>query len=347
MVTDDSAASGNASSSAAIINTGGTASGRLGQISTSGGGSSYAYPAGHLTTAMPADTGTITGVSSSNVDSSSMPSDLEFVARATTVLSNAKSNGWNVFTFHNTLTDALMNGSLQNGNLQNPSSILRTLPTDWQTKYAQNPDALEHLFANIQNLVGVAKSIWGNTSGPGGAQSGWQTYDSAMPQVADWNQQGVQSPYQQHQSASLQSNQGTEKDGYADHPDYVGRLGTDVTEAYSLYKTGQAAVSVGSSGLEALSSAEGVSSLGEAVLGSVPGVIGEGGVLSAMGAGEATIAAVGAATGVAEVAAAATGLAVVAYGVYKLAGGSGNVPFLDNVASKIQSTFDVFSSFIP
>lgn len=302
-------------------------------------GDNVSYPAGAMVwNYVAAANGTTGAISSSSPD-------IDFVSRAVDGLTSAAGSGWSVFNFHNTLTDALQNGSLQNMNLQNGSSLLNSMPTDWKTKYSQDPESLGSLLENVNNLVGVAHSIWSTPDKYSGQQSNWQ---------GNSNNRGVDS-FQNHVIGSIQSNQGTEKDGYADHPDYSGKSGNSEMDALGkigelggLYGTAMGSYAAGQSGLAILTGEGAAASSGEAILGSIGGslvgdtglLVGEGSLLA--GAGEATAVGIGMASGVAELAVAAVGVAVVGYGVYKFLGGSGNIPFLDNVGSKMESAFSFF-----
>ncbi len=271
--------------------------------------------------------------------------DIDFISRAVNGLNSATSNGFSVFNFHNTLTDALQNGSLQNMNLQSGSSLLSSLPSDWKTKYSQDPESLGNLLENINNLVSIAHSSWSAPDKLGTVQSGW----GGM-----WSNEGL-NPYQNHINNSIQSNAGTEKDGYANHPDYSGKSGSSqmdmaevkLGELAGLWGTATGAYAAGTAGIATLTGEGAAATAGEGILSTVGGYVGETGLLVGeesllAGAGEGVAVGLGMASGVGELAVAAVGVAVVGYGLYKFLGGSGSVPFLDNVGSKMESAFNFF-----
>lgn len=295
-------------------------SSNLTKTDVSGSGSGVGYPGGHYVQA--ASTSPTGGTNVSNLADSNGtgPSDIEFVSRAGAGLSAAASAGWNVFTFRNVLNDALMSGALQSGNLSNPNTLLQSLPADWKTNFSQNPEALANLLGEVGTLVGVAESAFQNPALAG--------------QNSSWMGSGPSGdPVLSHIQQSQQSNQGTEKDGMANHPDYNGALGypqqdTSSKGTVDYVKYGSealgdaAAIRVGVAGLE---SEEVAAAAGESLLGSV-GIVGaEAGTAVVVGTGVAA----------AGIAVAAVGLAAVGYEIYKAEGGTGSIPFMDKLNSDL------------
>jgi len=288
----------------------------------SGSGTGVGYPAGHYvqaTASAPTGGTNVSNLSSSN---GSTPSDIEFVSRAGASLNAATSAGWNVFTFRNVLNDALMSGALQSGNLMNPNSLLQGLPADWKTNYSQNPEALANLLGDVSTLVGVAQSAWKNPS-LAGQNSSWM--GSSLGSGSD--------PVLGHIQQSQQSNQGTEKDGMANHPDYNGPLGypqqsTPSKGAVDYIQYGEEAIGDAvavRAGLATVATEESATAVGAAALEGV----------GIAGAEAGTALAVGAGLGVGGIAVAAIGLAAIGYEIYKSAGGTGSVPFMDTLKNKI------------
>jgi len=292
-------------------------SSNLTKFDVSGSGSGVSYPGGHYVQA--ASTSPTGGTNVSNLTGSngSAPSDIEFISRAGASLNAASSAGWNVFTFRDTLNDALANGSLQGTNFSSPTSLLQNMPSDWKTMYAQNPEALSNLLGEVNTLVGVAQSAW-NAPTAAGQNSSWQ---------GSWT--GGKDPVQGHIQQSQQSNAGTEKDGMADHPDYNGRLGYPQQDTPSKGLTDYIQY-----GEEAIGDTVAMRS-GIAVLGSEEAATAAGtGALEAVGIAGAeagTALAVGTGIAAAGVAVAAVGLAAIGYEIYKAEGGTGNIPFMDKL----------------
>lgn len=288
----------------------------------SGSGSGVGYPGGHYVQA--ATTSPTGGTNVSNLASSNgtPPSDIEFVSRAGAGLNAAASAGWNVFTFRNVLNDALMSGALQSGNLANPNSLLQSLPADWKTNYSQNPEALANLLGEVSTLVGVAQSAFKNPALAGQSSSWLGSGPSGDPVLG-------------HIQQSQQSNQGTEKDGMANHPDYSGPLGypqqsTPSKGAADYIQYGEEAIGdtvAIRAGMTAIASEESATAAGAAALEGV-GIAGaEAGTALAVGTG---IAAGG-------IAVAAVGLAAVGYEIYKAEGGTGSIPFMDKLNSDLSA----------
>ena len=278
--------------------------------------STTAYPAGQAATASPGN-----GVV---IPSSGMPSaptsDIEFVGRTTDFLNGAISNQMNVFTFHNSLSDALASRDLgRYGDTSRFMDLLQSSPSDWQSKFGSSPDGLGLMFDNLQGLTDLAHSVWMKQASPLGPAS-------------SWNLQGVDS-FDDYVRQSQASNVGTEKEGMANHPDYAPMRYAEAHEDSELtpgdlifgYNAGKAGMNMFQKGSTALQTSEGTATLGEEALISVGEEVGEGAIVAAETAG--TVAGVGL------VAAGTIGLAIAGYEVYKSFGGTGRLPLLDSIGS--------------
>lgn len=277
-----------------------------------------------------------TGISSNN------PSTLDFASRTISYVNGLPQMGYNIFSFHNSVKDLLMNGTLSGYDMTNVNSFMSTLPSDWKSKFTANEDGLADLFKHVTELSNMAHSLWpqgSESSTPSGWYSNNFSVSTQQTPYNDWTKQASQDPYSIHNQTSLTNNSGTEKDGYSDHPDYVGIAG----ELWAAGKGFQ-------SGMSALESEASMSSAGEAAFGSMEGVVGEGmiigeeGLLASAGAETAAgiVTAVGMATGVGEVALAIAGVAAIGYGLYKMSGGGENNGFMDKVTSGFSKTLDFF-----
>lgn len=283
------------------------------------------YPAGTAYTYSPGHPQGVVVPPSGMPDAPS--SDIEFVTKASSFLNNASRSHVNVFSFHNSMQDALANGTLSKYSLASSSGLVNSMPSDWVEKYSSSPEGLDNMLQDINGLVNVSHQIWSDKPSPLGPTS-------------DWNLQSVDS-HDMYIKTSQAQNQGTHKDGMADHPDYnnVNHMEAkpdsdhnvigELTLGYGAYKAGASAFQ---KGVSALTGSGGeMAGLGEAEMIEAGMAVGEG---AAIGTAEV----IGAATGVGLVAAGALGLAVAGYEVYKAFGGTGKVPLLD----KIGHTFTSF-----
>lgn len=281
--------------------------------------SSVSYPAGQVYTTSP---GHPMGVV---VPPSGMPSaptsDIEFVGKATNYLNHATSNEMNVFTFHNNMQDALASGQFSKySDIVSFNGLLQSSPDDWKQKYAASPDGLDMMFNDLSGLVNLSHAMWNDKPSPLGP-------------ATTWSMQGVDS-FDTYIKTSQDQNQGTEKEGMADHPDYNNvnheePVGSDLMMAYGSYKGGSQALQKGSGLLT--DSAE-AATYGEEALLADGLAVGEG---VAVGTAEA----IGVASGVGLVAAGAVGLAIAGYEVYKAFGGTGKLPLLDKIGHSFSSFF--------
>jgi len=256
------------------------------------------------------------------------PSSIDMLSRTTDVINGMKTNAFDIMQFHNTVSDALRGGNLDNLTMANISNMMNVLPSDWKSKYTSDPSAMNDLLGNVNGLLQLAQVAWTTPPAQSVDGSTWTSsmtynYANAQPQV-----------HQQLGPASIASNADTYKMGMADHPDTL-----NAEKLLGLGAIGYKAYGVGSSGLALLGDSEAAAVAGESVL-STLGLAGETGLgLSA--------AAVGTATGVTELGIAAVGLAAVGYGIYKMAGGSGSSNFLDQSIASVGGSMDWFLDNIP
>jgi hypothetical protein len=261
------------------------------------------------------------------------PASIDVVSRTTQTLNDLNTNGFDVFQFHNTINDALRNGSLGGASMGTINSMMSTLPSDWQSKFTSDESGMNDLLNNVNGLIGLASSVWSQASATG-ASSGWSqptipsgwTYGNQQPSVHDLMGQ------------SIQNNSGTYKSGMMDHPDSV-----TAEKLIGIGALGYKTWGIGNAGVSLLGDSEAAAAAGESALGAL-GLAGEGGLAAELGI---TAAVAGSAIGATEVAAAAVGLAAVGYGIYKAAGGTGSSSFLDKSLSTISSGMDWFLDNFP
>jgi hypothetical protein len=141
---------------------------------------------------------------------------INFVTQATSFVNGKAQEGWDVFAFHNAVNDILKSGAVQGISMENIPQLLTLLPSDWQHTYTTDPNGLENLSRGLQELEDFARQVWTSGALSGGAKDSW------FP-GGTW--QNYQNTYQQANQTSIQKNQGTEKNGLADHPDYTGAVG--------------------------------------------------------------------------------------------------------------------------
>jgi hypothetical protein len=270
---------------------------------------------------------------------SDTPSAIDFASRTINYVNGLPQMGYNVFSFHNSVKDLLMSGALGQYDMTNVNSFISTFPADWRAKFLSSEDGLAELFSHVSELADIAHSLWQQGS-QSTQESGWYapkfSLSTQKSPYDDWNHQ-ARDPYAQHVQNSLNNNGGTYKDGFADHPDYVGQFGMMATDTKLSFDMGR-------NGLNILSSDASISSAGESGLASMETVLGEGAVVGEEGllasagvdAAAGVVTGVGMATGVGEVALALGGLAFVGYEAYKMANGGEGHPILDNMKSKFK-----------
>lgn len=178
------------------------------------------YPAGVQHSSGPSHEDSTIVSNAANSNGGTSP-NIEFISRTGNFVNKQIGEGWDVFTFHNSAND-LLNKWKMSG-LTN--DLLSTLPSEWISQYGNDEEGLNNLLANSKQLIDTAAKMWNQSNMVGSTPSGWMHY---------------QDIYQQNNQRSMQSNQGTYKEGYADHPDYTGEMGSNTDSTFWNEKVGNA-----------------------------------------------------------------------------------------------------------
>jgi len=268
---------------------------------------------------------------SNNAATTSSPA-IDFISQTASILNNGQ-NKFDVFSFSNTLKDALENGSLANLSLSlsQGNNLLTTLPSDWKTKYAQDPSSLNDLLTHAQELISLAHDIWTSAPSAGNAAQWFPNTSTfkttqANPIMYNWNMQN-QDPYKNYIRDSQQKNANTEKTGMADHPDYTGPVGhpDQITPDYlgegvGIVGAARAGISAVETGYNLVTDTSAALDTGTTIaesIGSVVGIAGE--EATAIGVTEGVLGGIGLATGVGEIALGVLAVGAAGVGLYNLA----------------------------